>query len=137
MLIQAEIENVKSDILMHFLRAHIVIHTLTNPENLNFVSTCQPFLMDIIFDQIYSYIIKDCLQDFINFDLIAEFVIELFKKQPYQVMSYVINFNLMFVFLENIKYSRVRDALAIFLAPHHAEKEHDLELSQSLWNYTY
>lgn len=130
-----EIDILSSDILLHFIRAHKFIYAMTKIENLNFMINSSPFILDMIFDQAYSLIIKESMSDFVNYNILGEFLIELSKKQPNCVANSIMNDNLLFAFLENIEYPRACDALQIFLTPFHPEKELSTDVTINLWKY--
>lgn len=75
-----EMDILSSDILLHFVRAHKFIYAMTKIENLNFMINSSPFILDMIFDQAYSLIIKENMADFVNYNILGEFMIELSKK---------------------------------------------------------
>lgn len=86
-------------------------------------------------EKIHSVFISNSILEYIDYGLSAEFLIELFKKQPNYVINNIMHFNILFVFLDNIDYPRVLDLLQIILAPHHPEKDINEDLTTRVWKY--
>jgi len=78
---------------------------------------------------------NESIIEFINYNFIADLLIELSRLQPACVANQVMNFNLLFCFLKYIEFPRSSDLLQMYLSPFHPEKDLNDEITTRVWKY--
>lgn len=119
--------------LLQMLRSYRMVNCLTFQDNISFLNSTFPMFYEQLFEHMYRKCLKNKDLEFIDYNNIAEFILELSKTQPLYTISAVIHFNFLSHLISKLSYSRVMDVMLILILPVNPEKNITPELSEMLW----